>query len=174
MTTLRNKKINRRSLLGYAAVALAAPSVVRAETIRRNISSFRVHDWQDHFDALGKGIIISDTVTKSLQHWTSDGEMRIYPTSVPLTDELTKRGYTEVVEKRKNPSWAPTPSMRERQSGMAGSCRGGESGQPLGHSCTVPVVAVLPYSRDTGYAQDRPSVVKRLHRFVQQTNRGGL
>ena len=114
MTTSRNNKINRRSLLGYAAVALVAPSVVRAETIRRNISSFRVHDWQDHFDTLGKGIIISDTVTMALQHWTADGEMRIYPTSVPLTDELTKRGYTEVVEKRKNPSWAPTPSMRER------------------------------------------------------------
>ena len=102
MTTSRNNKINRRSLLGYAAVALVAPSVVRAETIRRNISSFRVHDWQDHFDTLGKGIIISDTVTMALQHWTADGEMRIYPTSVPLTDELTKRGYTEVVEKRKN------------------------------------------------------------------------
>lgn len=114
MTTSRNNKINRRSLLEYAAVALVAPSVVRAETIRRNISSFRVHDWQDHFDTLGKGIIISDTVTMALQHWTADGEMRIYPTSVPLTDELTKRGYTEVVEKRKNPSWAPTPSMRER------------------------------------------------------------
>jgi L,D-transpeptidase ErfK/SrfK len=92
MTTSRNNKINRRSLLGYAAVALVAPSVVRAETIRRNISTFRVHDWQDHFDTLGKGIIISDTVTMALQHWTADGEMRIYPTSVPLTDELTKRG----------------------------------------------------------------------------------
>ena len=132
MTTSRNNKINRRSLLGYAAVALVAPSVVRAETIRRNISSFRVHDWQDHFDALGKGIIISDTVTKALQHWTSDGEMRIYPTSVPLTDELTKRGYTEVVEKRKNPSWAPTPSMRERNPEWPARIEGGDPDNPLG------------------------------------------
>ena len=31
-----------------------------------------------------------------------------------LSDELTKRGYTTVVEKRKNPGWAPTPSMRKR------------------------------------------------------------
>ena len=71
MTSLPNNKINRRRLFGLAAVALAAPSVVRAEVIRRNISSFRVHEWQDHFDTLGKGIIISDTETRALQHWTA-------------------------------------------------------------------------------------------------------
>ena len=75
--------------MGFAGIALFAPSVVRAEVIRRNISSFRIHEWQDHFEALGKGIIISDTETRALQHWTADGEMRVYPTSVPLTDELT-------------------------------------------------------------------------------------
>ena len=154
MTSLRNNKINRRHLLGLAAVALAAPSVVRAEVIRRNISSFRVHEWQDHFDTLGKGIIISDTETRALQHWTADGSMRIYPTSVPLTDELTKRGYTEVVEK---------------QSRMAGTCRGRRSCQPSGYPRIVSVLAILPYSRNTGHAKDRPSVVKWLHRFVQRT-----
>ena len=83
--------------------------------MRRNTSSFRLHDWRDHFDALGKGIIISDTRTRVIQHWTADGEMRVYPTSVPQSDELTRRGYTEIVFKDEAPAdWAPTPSMLER------------------------------------------------------------
>ncbi|MBD3624961.1 MAG: L,D-transpeptidase [Rhodobacteraceae bacterium] len=112
--------IDRRRFIVAAsggAIALAAPSILRAQEVaptRRNVSSFRTHEWRDHFDSLGKGIIISDTTTKVLQHWTADGEMRIYPTSVPQTDELTRRGYTEIVFKDEAPDWAPTPSMIER------------------------------------------------------------
>lgn len=114
------KLVDRRGFLVASAggmIALAAPTVLRAQEaapVRNNISSFRIHAWQDHFDALGKGILLSDTKTMVLQHWTADGEMRIYPTSVPLTDDLTRRGYTEVIRKVEGPSWAPTPSMKER------------------------------------------------------------
>ena len=114
-----NMTDRRRFLAGAAGglLALAAPSIRRAQEAaptRRNVSSFRTHEWQDHFDSLGKGIIISDTTSKVLQHWTTDGEMRIYPTSVPMSDELTRRGYTEIVFKDEAPDWAPTPSMIER------------------------------------------------------------
>ena len=85
-----------------------------SDSVRRNISSFRLHRWQDHFDALGKGILLSDTNTRVLQHWTADGEMRIYPTSVPKSDELTRRGYSEIVYKDDAPDLVPTTSMRER------------------------------------------------------------
>ena len=130
-------KPNRRTFILTTGAALAAPSVILAqdgeeENVRNNISSFKLHEWQDHFDRLGRGIIISDTITRTLQHWTRDGEMRIYPTSVPLTDELTKRGYTEVVEKRENPSWAPTPSMRIRNPEWPAFIRGGDPANPLG------------------------------------------
>ncbi|KRS14872.1 L,D-transpeptidase [Roseovarius indicus] len=114
------RAIRRRGFLFFSVgglVALAAPSVLRAQesdSVRRNISSFRLHRWQDHFDALGKGILLSDTNTRVLQHWTADGEMRIYPTSVPKSDELTRRGYSEIVYKDEAPDWVPTPSMRER------------------------------------------------------------
>lgn len=113
------KTDRRRFLTGATGslLVLAAPSILRAQEAaptRRNVSSFRTHEWQDHFDSLGKGIIISDTTTKVLQHWTTDGEMRIYPTSVPMSDELTRRGYTEIVFKDEAPDWAPTPSMIER------------------------------------------------------------
>ena len=121
-------------VIGVSAF-LAAPAIARAQgagLARRNISSFKPHNWQDHFDGLGKGILLSDTNRMVLQHWTPDGEMRIYPTSVPLTDELTKRGYTTVVEKRENPGWAPTPSMRKRNPEWPAYVKGGDPTNPLG------------------------------------------
>ncbi len=117
-------KARNRSLLsrrhfagGLGTAMLCAPSLLRAETlapVRRNASSFRTHNWQDHFDTLGKGIIIADTISRALQQWTADGTMFVYPTSVPMTDELTRRGYTEIIFKDPEPDWTPTPSMRER------------------------------------------------------------
>ena len=115
---------NRREFLSsmvFGFATLASPNIIRAqeelnseEGVRRNASSFRMHKWQDHFDSLGQGIILSDTTARALQHWSSDGDMRVYPTSVPMTDELTRRGYTEVIRKVEGPSWAPTASMKER------------------------------------------------------------
>jgi len=58
--------------------------------------------------------------------------MRLYPTSVPLSDDLTKLGYTEVIEKRVAPSWAPTPSMRERNPEWPAVIPGGDPLNPLG------------------------------------------
>ncbi len=141
-----NKKspwISRRSVLvaGIGGVtALAVPSLLLGSTdlasenggVRHNISSFALHEWSDHFDALGLGIIVADTNRRVLQHWIADGEMRIYPTSVPVTDELTRRGYTEVIEKRENPGWAPTPSMRERNPEWPAFVPGGDPTNPLG------------------------------------------
>ena len=135
--TVARQKQTRRVLLRTAVASvglIGVPGILRAarDVQRRNISAFRTHDWRDHFDLLGKGIIIADTDSKMLQHWTAAGEMRIYPTSVPLTDELTKRGYTEVVEKRKNPGWAPTPAMRERNPEWPEYVEGGDPTNPLG------------------------------------------
>jgi L,D-transpeptidase ErfK/SrfK len=136
-----NRNLGRRKALTGIAAFLATPSILRAQetptnipepVVRRNISSFVLHEWRDHFDTLGKGILLSDTITRVLQHWTADGEMRIYPTSVPLNEELTRRGYTEVVEKRENPSWAPTPSMRERNPEWPAVIPGGDPANPLG------------------------------------------
>jgi L,D-transpeptidase ErfK/SrfK len=121
----------RRAFVLGAAASLAAPAVW-AQEISRNVAGFRIHDWQDHFDNIGSGILLSNTVTRVLQHWTADGEMRIYPTSVPLTEDLTRRGYTEVVEKRANPSWSPTPSMRERNPECPVTMQGGNPLNPLG------------------------------------------
>jgi len=120
MRATSNKTVARRAFLLASSgglVALAAPSILLAQEpapVRRNMSSFLLHDWRDHFDSLGKGILLSDTTTRVLQHWTADGEMRIYPTSVPMTDDLTRRGYSEIVYKDDAPDWTPTPSMLRR------------------------------------------------------------
>ena len=131
---LQKTHARRQFVLGATATSLLIPSLLRAEAVgtRRNLSSFRTHDWKDHFENLGKGVIICDTGSKMLQHWTSEGEMRVYPTSVPLSEDLTRRGVTRVVEKRENPSWAPTPSMRERNPEWPAFIPGGDPENPLG------------------------------------------
>ncbi len=128
-------ELSRRKLLaGLAAGATVTPWAALAADgpIRSNIASFRVHDWQDHFDSIGRGAIISDTTTKVLQYWSPDGQMRVFPTSAPLSAELTRRGYTEVVEKRVNPGWAPTPSMRESNPDWPAYVKGGDPTNPMG------------------------------------------
>ncbi|WP_347311056.1 L,D-transpeptidase [Defluviimonas sp. SAOS-178_SWC] len=123
---MNKKTITRRHLLGAAAAAVVLPATARAQMAlqpaeveddftRRNVSSFAAHDWRDHFSDLGKGTILADTVSRALHYWSGDGsDYRIYPTSVPKTEELTKRGYTEIVRKKVGPDWTPTASQRER------------------------------------------------------------
>lgn len=113
--------ISRRGLIaGVGAVALCPAPAVWAQSdgiagTRRNISSFRISDWKDHFDSLKNGVILSDTKSKVLQYWSEDESVyRVYPTSVPLSDELTKLGYTRITRKVEGPSWRPTPSMKQR------------------------------------------------------------
>ncbi|WP_028031454.1 L,D-transpeptidase [Gemmobacter nectariphilus] len=111
--------LSRRStlLLGLGAAAgLIVPASARAsEPVRRNTSIFRGQDWRDHFDDLGKATIVADTVSRALHYWSGDGsDYRIYPTSVPISDDLTKRGYTRIVRKKVGPSWTPTPSQLQR------------------------------------------------------------
>jgi L,D-transpeptidase ErfK/SrfK len=109
--------ISRRGLIAAAGAALTVPAMARAseDFSRRNTSSFVSQDWRAHFSELGKGAIVADMNSRALHFWSGDGSgYRVYPTSVPKTDELARRGYTEIVRKRVGPDWTPTPSQRER------------------------------------------------------------
>jgi len=56
-----------------------------------------------------------DVDSRALHFWSEDAETyKLYPSSVPLTDELTRRGRTSVVRKVVGPEWRPTPSMKKR------------------------------------------------------------
>ena len=82
---------------------------------KHNIFSFRVQTWQDHFKDLNKGAILVDTKARSLHYWSKNGkEYKVFPTSVPLNEELTRLGYTKVTKKVIGPEWRPTKKMRIR------------------------------------------------------------
>lgn len=149
MSTDRPRGISRRALMGNAAAALgtvlAAPALAQtgAETtefendlnsnIRRNISSFRSLQWQPYFSDTRHGAILVDTTSRALHYWSEDQTVyRLYPTSVPLTEDLTRRGRTEVVQKVTNPPWRPTPAMRERNPEWPEFVEGGSPENPLG------------------------------------------
>jgi lipoprotein-anchoring transpeptidase ErfK/SrfK len=133
----------RRALILGASAALAAPTVLRAQIFEerpfrsdsetfRNVSSFRMIDWRDHFDSLGAATIICDTVSRALHYWDATGtDYRLYPTSVPMTDELTRTGYTSIVRKKVGPTWTPTQNMRERDPSLPAFMPPGP-GNPLG------------------------------------------
>jgi len=146
MSTFR---MTRRAALTGLGATLATPSLLRAQssdafpadeapiedevTVRRNISSFQQQDWRDHFDELGVGCILADISSRALHYWGGDGETyRLFPSSVPMSEELTRRGYSESVRKRENPSWTPTASMRERDPSLPTRIEGGVPGNPLG------------------------------------------
>ncbi|WP_435169699.1 L,D-transpeptidase [Falsirhodobacter sp. 1013] len=119
----------------FVAAALAAPALIatplRAET-RSNVSSFQMQDWRDHFESLGKGAILADLTSRALHFWGADGETyRLYPSSIPMSEDLTRRGYTEIVRKTVGPGWTPTPDMRRRDPSLPDHVGPGP-GNPLG------------------------------------------
>lgn len=123
----------KRTFILCAAASLAAPTVLRAQTAPdRNASSFVTQDWQDHFETLGQGAILADITSRALHYWGADGSYRLYPSSVPMTEDLTRRGYSQIVRKKVGPSWTPTASMRERDPDLPIRMEGGELGNPLG------------------------------------------
>lgn len=127
MTHPLKTRLSRRAVLAGAS-ALLGTSHVTAQTagstefetragegVSRNISSFRMLNWQSHFDDTRNGVILVDLTSRALHFWSEDRSVyRLYPTSVPMSEDLTRRGRTEIVRRVEGPSWSPTPAMRER------------------------------------------------------------
>ena len=129
MTKKSYESLSRRGFLAGSAALIGAPVLANVENaeqpeydplrpppkpeppVRHNISSFRTYQWQPYFSNLRGGAILVDTVSRALHFWGEDQvTYDLYPCSVPLTDELTRRGRTSVIQKVTGPSWAPTPS----------------------------------------------------------------
>lgn len=82
---------------------------------RHNISSFRAQDWRPYFDNLTNGAILCDITSRAVHFWSEDESVyRVYPSSIPVSKDLTRLGRTEIIKKVEGPSWAPTPEMKER------------------------------------------------------------
>lgn len=123
-----SKTMNRRGFVVSAlASGLAAPAVAQTTVdtvemepeissgVRHNISSFRTLAWEPYFANLNNGAILVDTTSRALHYWSEDETVyKLYPTSVPISEDLTKRGRTSVVRKVVGPTWRPTPNMIKR------------------------------------------------------------
>ena len=81
----------------------------------RRISGLSTERWQDHFGSISRDAILVKVNDRVLHYWGADGFYRIYPTSVPLTEEMTRRGRTSITLKRPDPDWRPTASMLARR-----------------------------------------------------------
>jgi lipoprotein-anchoring transpeptidase ErfK/SrfK len=137
--------LSRRALIGTAAAGAALAALpARAQTVdssglvteapaRNNISSFRMLDWRAYFSDTRNGAILADTTSRALHFWSDDQSVyRLYPTSVPLSEELTRRGRTSVIQKVVNPPWRPTASMKQRHPEWPDFVEGGSPDNPLG------------------------------------------
>jgi len=122
---------SRRAFLGgaaFAGIGLATPALAQTQydsgvvvednaytNARRNISSFRTLEWQSYFTNTRNGAILVDITSRALHFWSEDQSIyKLYPTSVPVSEDLTRLGRTEVVRKVVGPTWSPTPAMKIR------------------------------------------------------------
>jgi L,D-transpeptidase ErfK/SrfK len=140
------RPMSRRTLLQGAAGAAALvtlPAFAQdgsteiipsaSSTVRNNVSSFRMLEWQNYFDNTRGGAILVDITSRALHYWSEDQSIyRLFPTSVPLSEDLTRRGKTEVVQKVVNPTWRPTDAMKERHPEWPEVVEGGAPDNPLG------------------------------------------
>ena len=144
MSGFKSSQLNRRTFVAAAVATVATGATAQtndstevesdvSQSIRRNISSFRSLEWQPYFENTRNGAILVDIQSRALHFWSEDQSIyKLYPTSVPLTDDLTRRGRTQVTDKVVAPAWRPTPSMRERNPECPEVIAVGDSGNPLG------------------------------------------
>jgi lipoprotein-anchoring transpeptidase ErfK/SrfK len=120
----------RRHFIASGTAMLAMPALAQTDvnegtttevesevsnTVRHNVSSFRALDWKSYFSNLKNGAILVDISSRALHYWSEDESIyKLFPSSVPLSEELTRRGRTQITQKIVGPSWRPTPSMLER------------------------------------------------------------
>jgi L,D-transpeptidase ErfK/SrfK len=120
----------RRHFLASGTAMLAIPALAQTDvneattteverkvsnTARHNVSSFRALDWKSYFLNLNNGAILVDIASRALHYWSEDEAIyKLFPSSVPLSEELTRRGTTQITQKIIGPSWRPTPSMLKR------------------------------------------------------------
>jgi len=117
------RAVGRALAAGLVASALPVRAFAQAEIIteqpatkaRHNISAFQSKTWEPYFSNRKNGAILVDTKSRALHFWSEDGNTyKLYPTSVPLSADLTRLGRTRIVRKKVGPDWRPTPNMIKR------------------------------------------------------------
>ncbi|WP_294929021.1 L,D-transpeptidase [uncultured Paracoccus sp.] len=150
MSNTNMPAFSRRSFLTSTvavgtAAGLAAPALAQGfddssgivpdtgQNAQRNISSFQMHDWRPYFSNLRNGAILADLPSRALHYWSEDETVyKLFPSSVPVSQDLTRTGRTEIIRKVEGPSWAPTPSMKERNPEWPDYVAPGDPDNPMG------------------------------------------
>ena len=116
--TRRGFLASTAAAIGTGAAAQEGSTEIEADISSqtpRNISSFRSLDWRPYFESTTGGAILVDIQSRALHFWSEDQRIyKLYPCSVPLSEDLTRLGRTEVIRKVEGPDWRPTPAMIER------------------------------------------------------------
>ena len=163
----RRRRVGAARVLAGGA-AFAAEATRRCTTtcrtrrtrrrLLRRISGLHTEAWQNHFGSIANDAILVKVNDRVLHYWGSDGFYRIYPTSVPLTEEMTRRGRTTITLKRPDPDWRPTAAMLQAPPRPA-ALRAAGAGQPARHPRAEPRLDRLPHPRHQRHPQDRAAVV---------------
>lgn len=115
LLTRRSALLGLASVLPLAAQAGPDPSAPPEGAVARNVSGFVTPRWQQHFSSTTGGMILIDTRSRALFFWSQDLRVqRLYPTSIPIREEYTRRGRTSIIRRVEGPDWRPTPSMLRR------------------------------------------------------------
>ncbi len=116
--------------LSIAAGTLGAAAVpAQAKTIRKNSEHDRI---VVAFDKAHKpGQIIVSFSDRRLYHITERGRAVSYPIAVPRPQSVWK-GTNRITQKKKNPTWTPTASMRRENPNLPRQVAGGDPRNPLG------------------------------------------
>lgn len=138
---LSRRAFNRTLAMGLGAAALPLRSFANDTIIqeadvttsaKHNISAFTTKTWEPYFSNRKNGVILVDTKSRALHYWSEDGETyKLYPTSVPVSEDLTRLGRTSVIRKVEGPDWRPTPNMLKRNPEWPSYAAPGED-NPLG------------------------------------------
>ena len=90
-------------------------------------------DWRDYFSDISKGGIAISVEERRLSYWSPGGERFMeFPIGSPKAAEFERKGRTSVVRMKKNPTWTPTESMKQRDPSLPNFMEAGP-GNPLGH-----------------------------------------
>jgi hypothetical protein len=162
----------RRGRGGSAArlrAGLAGPAATAASDLRPQDAR-----WQDHFSTCRRTRSCATPTTGCCTTGARDGFYRMYPTSVPINGEMTRRGRTTVTLKRPDPDWRPTENMLQRNPDLPRYVEPGPE-QPARRPRAQPRVSGrLPHPRHQRHPQDRAAVLQRLHRPFQRAHHRGV
>ena len=116
---------SRRGFLAGSAAMLATPALAQStssfnssatteterdltESVQRNVSSFRMLDWRPYFSNTRNGAVLVDIDSRAVHYWSEDQSVyKLYPSSVPLTEDLTRRGRTRVIKRSRGQAGVP-------------------------------------------------------------------